>query len=66
MKAWFEDRERMFWDGVREGELKGYKQLKHFAKRLKEKATRFRIYEAVKINAINETLNEVINKGDDN
>ena len=37
MKAWFEDREGMFWDGVGEGELKGYKQLKQFAEMLKEK-----------------------------
>ena len=36
MKAWLKDREGMFWDGVREGELKGYKQLKQFAERLKE------------------------------
>ena len=35
MKAWFEDREITFWDGVREGELKGYNQLKQFAERLK-------------------------------
>lgn len=37
MKAWFEDREGVFLNGVREGELKCYKQLKQFAERLKEK-----------------------------
>ena len=45
MKAWFEDREGMFWDGVREGELKGYKQLKQFAERLKAKAVQEGEYE---------------------
>jgi septal ring factor EnvC (AmiA/AmiB activator) len=35
-------------------------KLKQFAERLKEKATRFTIYEAVKINAIDETLKEFI------
>lgn len=37
IKVWFKDREGVFWDGVREGELKCYKQLKQFAERLKEK-----------------------------
>jgi hypothetical protein len=60
MKAWYEDREGMFWDGVGEGELKGYKQLKQFAERLIEKKVRlgdrFNIYD------IDETLKEFINE----
>ena len=62
----------MFWDGVGEGELKGYKQLKQFAERLKEKVKNFcgteyenAYYDTTKsfaCNDIDETLNEFLNK----
>ena len=72
MKMWLEDRKGMFWDGVGEGELKGYKQLKQFAERLKEKVKNFcgteyenAYYDTTKsfaCNDIDETLNEFLNK----
>ena len=81
MKMWLEDRKGMFWDGVGEGELKGYKQLKQFAERLKEKIqncsgcyipdcfespTNEFAYSEIEVNkAIDETLKEFLNKGDD-
>lgn len=58
MKAWFEDREGMFWDGVGEGELKGYKQLKQFAERLKEKLND--IFSTPELDLIDEALKEFI------
>jgi uncharacterized coiled-coil DUF342 family protein len=56
-KAWLEDREGMFWDGVGEGELKGYEQLKQFAEILKKNITVW--YPSV-IESIDQTLKEFI------
>lgn len=62
MKEWFADREGVFWDGVGEGELKGYKQLKQFAEKVAKRLINIKGIKEI----LDETLKEFINKGDDN
>jgi hypothetical protein len=68
MKMWLEDRKGMFWDGVGEGELKGYQQLKQFAERLKEMAYKSTDWShgehplVVEVDYIDEVLEEFLGK----